>query len=71
MTTVQFQATIKNGVIEIPRKYRGKFKDGSARVILKSKGAKTLSVNYLDQLMANPVKVKNFRRLTREQIYVR
>jgi hypothetical protein len=27
--------------------------------------------NYLDSLMANPVKIKNFKTLTREQIYAR
>jgi hypothetical protein len=32
---------------------------------------KAVANNYLDYLIANPVKVKNFKRLTREQIYVR
>jgi len=70
MVTIQFKTKIKNGVIQIPKKYQGRFND-NVRVILKIENKKAVSVNYLDKLMANPVKVKNFRRLTREQIYVR
>jgi hypothetical protein len=69
MVTVQFQAKVKNGVIQIPRKYQGKFND-KVHVILRVEGKKAASMNYLDKLMTNPVKVKNFKRLTREQIYV-
>lgn len=70
MVTVQFETKVKNGVIQIPKKYQGKFND-NVRVILKVEAKKTAANNYLDQLMANPVKVKNFKHLTREQIYVR
>ena len=70
MVTIQFKTKIKNGVIQIPKKYQGRFND-NVRVILRIENKKAASVNYLDKLMANPVKVKNFRRLTREQIYVR
>jgi len=70
MMTVQFQTKIKNGVIQVPKKYQGKF-NNNVRVILRVEGKKAASKNYLDQLMANPVKVKNFRRLTREQVYAR
>jgi len=70
MMTVQFQTKIKNGVIQVPKKYQGKF-NNNVRVILRVEGKKALSTNYLDQLMANPVKAKNFRRLTREQVYAR
>ena len=70
MVTVQFKTKIKNGVIQIPKKYQGKFND-NVRVILKVENKKAASINYLDKLMANPVKVKKFHHLTREQIYVR
>lgn len=70
MVTVQFKTKIKNGVIQIPKKYHGKFND-NVRVILKVEDKKGASVNYLDKLMANPVKLKKFHHLTREQIYVR
>jgi hypothetical protein len=70
MVTVQFQTKVKNGIIHIPKKYQGKFND-NVRVILRVENKKTTSANYLDMLMARPVKVKNFQRLTREQIYAR
>jgi hypothetical protein len=70
MMTVQFQTKIKDGVIQVPKKYQGKF-DNRVRVILRAESKKTARANFLDQLMANPVKVKNFKRLTREQIYAR
>jgi len=69
MATVQFQAIIKNGVIKIPKRYQDKF--DKVRVILMAEGKKALAKNYLDQLMENPVKVKNFQRLTREQAFAR
>jgi hypothetical protein len=70
MMTVQFQTKIKNGVIQVPKKYQGKF-NNNVRVILRVEGKKALSKNYLDQLMASPIKVKNFQRLAREQVYAR
>ena len=70
MVTVQFKAKIKNGIILVPKKYQAKLRD-NVRVILKVESAKSKSRNYLDHLIANPVKVKNIRLLTREQIYVR
>jgi hypothetical protein len=70
MVTVQFETKVKNGVIQIPKKYQGKFSD-HVRVILKVEAKKSAASNYLDYLMANPVKIKNFKRLTREQIYAR
>jgi len=70
MVTVQFQAKLKNGVIQIPRKYQGRFGE-HVRVILKAEIKKGSSHNYLDSLMAKPVKVKNFKSLTRDQIYAR
>ena len=70
MVTVQFKSKIKNGVIEVPKKYQGKLRD-SVRVILKAETPRAKSKNYLDTLMAHPVKVKKFSPMTREQIYAR
>jgi hypothetical protein len=70
MVTIQFTSKIKNGVIEVPKKYRGKLRD-DVRVILKAESPKGKSKNYLDKLIAHPVKVKKFRPMTREQIYAR
>ncbi|MEW6083562.1 MAG: hypothetical protein AB1607_03105 [Chloroflexota bacterium] len=70
MVTVQFKSKIKNGVIEIPKKYKGKLRD-NVRVILRAETPKGKSKNYLDTLLAHPVKVKKFSPITREQIYAR
>jgi hypothetical protein len=70
MVTVQFKAKIKDGVITIPKKYQKKLSK-SVRVILRAETKKRLAINYLDELMANPIKVHNFQFLTREQIYAR
>jgi len=70
METVQFKAKIKNGVIEVPKKYQGKFKDG-VRVILVAETPKTKAVHYLDELMAHPLKVRGFQPLTREETHAR
>lgn len=70
METVQFRTKIKNGVIQVPDKYKGKFKNG-VRVILVAENKKTKAINYLDELMARPRKVKGFRPLTREEAHAR
>jgi len=70
METVQFKTKIKNGIIEVPKKYQGKFKD-NVRVILVAESTKAKAVYYLDELMAHPLKVKGFRPLTREEAHTR
>ena len=70
MVTVQFKSKIKNGVIEVPKKYQGKLRD-DVRVTLKAETPRGKSKNYLDRLIAHPVKVKKFSPMTREQIYAR
>ena len=70
MVTVQFKSKIKNGVIEVPRKYQGKLRS-NVHVILKAETSRVKSKNYLDKLIAHPIKVKKFIPITREQIYAR
>lgn len=70
METVQFSAKIKNGIIEVPKKYQRKFKD-NVRVILVAESTKTKAEKYLDELMAHPLKLKGFRPLTREEAHAR
>ena len=70
METVQFKATIKNGVIEIPKKYQDKFKE-NVLVTLVSEKSQTEANNYLDELMAHPLKVTGFHPLSREEVHAR
>jgi len=70
METVQFRIRIKNGIIEIPKKYQGKFKD-SVRVIIVTESPKAKAANYLNELMAHPLKVKGFHPLAKEEAHAR
>ncbi|RPJ22987.1 MAG: hypothetical protein EHM33_22190 [Chloroflexi bacterium] len=70
METVQFRTKIKNGVIEVPKKYQGKFKD-NVRVILVAESTKAKAADYLNELMAHPLKMKGFRPLSREEAHAR
>ena len=70
MYAAEFRTKVKNGMIEIPEEYKVHFKS-LVRVILLADESQALSVNLIDQLLANPVKVRNFRPLTREAVYAR
>ena len=70
MYAVEFQTTIKNGVIEIPAEYQRNLKR-SVRVILLAEDVVQATKNFIDQLLARPLRVKNFHPLTREEIYAR
>jgi hypothetical protein len=70
MLAIEFQTTVKNGIIEIPRQYLRNLTD-RVRVILLIEEAPQTTVNFIDQLLAHPIRVKDFRPLTREEIYAR
>ena len=67
MQAVEFQAKIKNGMIEIPAQYKDKLKE-IVRVIILTDESET-TTNLIDQLLASPLKVKNFKPLSRAEIY--
>ena len=68
MYAIEFQTTVKNGSIEIPRQYLRNLTN-RVRVILLVEEASKTTVNFIDQLLAHPVRVKGFRPLTREEVY--
>jgi len=70
MQAIEFQTTIKDGVIEIPRQYIGRIKD-RVRVILLVEEAPKANANLIDRLLVHPLRVKGFRPLSREEIYAR
>ncbi|MEM4203659.1 MAG: hypothetical protein QXS54_06285 [Candidatus Methanomethylicaceae archaeon] len=70
MQAIEFQTTIKNGIIEIPRQYL-KNLFNRVRVILLVEQTPKTTTNLIDQLLAHPVRVQGFRPLTREEIYAR
>ena len=71
MSTIEFEAEVRNGVIEIPLEYRdliGK----SVRVTLSSDSPETQpSVTIIDQWLASPIRIADFKPLSREQAHER
>ena len=70
MEFIEFRTTIKNGVIEIPAKYRGQIKD-RVRVILVPEESHTNRQNYIDQLLEKPITVRGFHPLKRDDLHER
>jgi hypothetical protein len=70
MVTVEFRTKVKNGAIEIPRRFRRNFKD-RVRVILVADDEKTTTPTALDEMISHPLKIKNFRPLSREEAHAR
>ena len=69
MYAVEFQTRIKDGVIEIPQEYRDRFKQ-IVKVILLTE-EQPLQADIIDQLLAQPIKVVDFKPLSREEIHER
>jgi len=69
METIEFKAKIKNGVINIPEKYKQRISD-IAKVIVIT-GKKSKQTDIIDQLLSNPIKSNNFSPFLREEIYER
>ena len=70
MTTVEFQATANDGVIEIPPGYRDRV-TGRVRVILLTDETPAVKANMIDVLLAHPVEVEGFTPLSREEAHAR
>jgi len=71
MHAFEFQTKVRNGSIEIPGEYKDKI-TGSVRVIILAESEyKLATANMIDRLLTNPLKLDNFKPLTREQIYER
>ncbi len=69
MSIIEFRATVKNGVIKIPRKYLRNLTT-RVRVILFAEQSKA-TINFIDHLLEHPLQIQGFRPLTREEINAR
>ncbi len=69
MEAIEFKTTIKNGMIQIPRKYSRKLGNSVKVIILSDLPAKKNDI--VDELMENPVKIDSFTPLSREDIHER
>ena len=70
MQTIEFRAKIKNGVIQIPARFKDKVAE-DVRVILVPKSKKDTNTDMIEQLMSNPLKVRGFTPLTRDETHAR
>jgi cytochrome oxidase Cu insertion factor (SCO1/SenC/PrrC family) len=70
MQTIEFRAKVKNGIIHIPARFKGKVAD-DVQVILVSHDEKNPQPDIIDQLMEKPLKVKGFQPLTRDEAHAR
>lgn len=72
MNAIEFQASIKDGVIEIPDQYRQEFEQQkNVKVILIKQVENTQVTNFLLNLLKNPIFIEGFTPLTRDEIYER
>jgi hypothetical protein len=68
MYAIEFKADISNGVIEIPPQYRDKMQT-HVKVILLSDEATNDTHDIIDDLLASPIKISEFKPLNRDEIY--
>jgi hypothetical protein len=66
---IEFKAKIKNGKIEIPKKYKEKITN-TVRVIVLSESSKK-DPDIIDDLLNKPIEIENFSPLNRDEIYER
>lgn len=71
MYAVEFQARIKNGMIEVPPQFKDKLKEVVRVIVLSETQETETGANLIDQLLTTPLKVKNFKPLSRAEIYER
>ncbi len=72
MRTIEFYTTIKNGVLEIPREVHEALKHASrARVVLFLEPPAPTASNLIDHLLAHPLRIPEFRPLSRDAAHAR
>jgi len=69
MEAIEFKTKIKNGTIQIPKKYKQKIGNTAKVIIISEQRAKQADI--IDKLLANPIKLKGFSPFLREEIYER
>ena len=67
MEAIEFRTKIKNGVIQIPKKYKQKISNPVKVIIISEQ--KEFKADIIDELLENPIKLKDFSPFSREEIY--
>ncbi len=71
MFAVEFQANIRDGIIEIPEEYKQELSDCNSVKVIIMKKQKKLATGIIARLISNPVKVKDFTPLMRDEAHER
>jgi len=67
MEAIEFKTKIKDGTIQIPKKYKQKMGNIVKVIIMTEKKARQADI--IDKLLKNPIKTKDFSPFLREEIY--
>ena len=70
MYAFEFKTKIKNGMIEIPERFRKSLKD-NVKVILLAEYLTDTSSDIIEELLNSPLKITDFIPFKREEIYDR
>jgi hypothetical protein len=72
MQAVEFQAVVKEGVIQIPDEYKQEIgEDDEVKIIILFSCRKQKAWKIMDELAKNPINVKGLQKLTRDEIHDR
>ena len=69
MEAYEFKTKIKNGLIQVPKKYTKKVGNTVKVIILSDQNDKQNDI--VDELLKNPVEINNFMPFSRDEIYER
>jgi len=69
MQTLTFKATIKDGIIRIPQKYRNQLPERVTIVVYPAE--QHHGEDAIERLLRKPLRVSNFKPFSREEIYDR
>ena len=69
MEAYEFKTKIKNGLIQVPKKYTQKVGNTVKVIILSDQ--KDRQNDIVDELLKNPVEINNFMPFSRDEIYER
>jgi len=67
MEAFEFKTKIKDGTIQVPRKYTGGTSSTVKVIILSNQRSK--QPDMVEDLLTHPVRVDNFKPLSRDEIY--
>jgi DNA-binding transcriptional regulator/RsmH inhibitor MraZ len=72
MYAIEFQATIRDGRIEVPEQFRDKLTDQVKVIILPdAREQPSIADSFIDQLLKSPLKVNSFEPLSRDDTHAR